>query len=91
VAGAQAFDKAKGSTDLFGLPHLAVEAKRTETFRLTEFMEQAVRNANSDIPVIIHRMSKQKLPHSSVILRLEDFTKIYDAYLKYHGFRPDDR
>lgn len=91
VAGAQAFDKSKGSSDIFGLPHLAVEAKRTERFTINEFMAQAVRNATVDMPVLIHRSSRQKTEHSSVVLRLEDFARIYDAYLRFHGFKPDDR
>ena len=92
VAGAQAFNKAKGSVDIFGLPHLAVEAKRTEKFMLNEFMSQAVRNAGGqDIPVVMHRMSRQKMDDSSVVLRLSDFTRLYDAYLRYHGFKPDDQ
>lgn len=90
VAGAQAFDQAKGSSDLFGLPDLAVEAKRTEKFLLNEFMAQAVRNANNDMPVIIHRQSRQKIEDATVAIRLKDFVRIYHGYLTSQGIEADD-
>lgn len=91
VAGAQAFDKAKGSTDIFGMPHLAVEAKRTETFNMRQFMEQTTRNAGVDIPLIVHRYSRQSMEDSNVVLSLENFLRIYRAYLIHEGFLKDDR
>jgi hypothetical protein len=92
VAGAQAFDQSKGSSDIFGAPRLAIEAKRTERFTLNEFMEQAVRNATGDnLPVVIHRQSRQSIGHSTVAMRFDDFLEIYDAFLRFHGFKADDR
>lgn len=91
VAGAQAFDRSKGSSDIFGLPSLAVEAKRTEKFSLTEFMEQAVRNATGgDMPAVVHRFSRQPMGHASVVMRLEDFFVIYRGYLNSIGVKTDD-
>lgn len=92
VAGAQAFDQSKGSSDIFGAPRLAIEAKRTERFTLNEFMAQAVRNATADnLPVVFHRQSRQPIGLSTVAMQLDDFLEIYDAFLKYHGFKADDR
>jgi len=92
VAGAQAFDHSRGSSDIFGLPRLAVEAKRTERFLLNEFMAQAVRNATGgDMPLVIHRQSRQPTGEATVAIRLSDFFTIYDAFLRYHGLKPDDR
>ena len=92
AAGSQAFDIYKGSSDLYGLPRLAPEAKRTETFSLDSFMTQAIRNATGDnMPLVIHRKSRQATGHSTVAIRLDDFAVIYDAFLRYHGFKPDDR
>ena len=86
VAGAQAFDKAKGSTDIFGMPRLGVEAKRTETISVPEFRRQAARNAGTDMPVVIHRSNRQATGDSSVILSLDDFLTIYGSFLRERGF-----
>ena len=91
VAGAQAFDRSRGSSDIFGLPSLAVEAKRPETFKLNEFMEQAVRTATGgDLPTVVHRFSRQSMDDASVVMRFSDFLIIYRAYLKSIGVRTDD-
>lgn len=92
VAGAQAFDRSKGSSDIFGLPSLAVEAKRTERFNLTEFMDQAVRNATGgDMAAVVHRFSRQSMDDASVVMRFSDFLVIYRAYLHSIGVRTDDQ
>jgi hypothetical protein len=86
AAGAQAFDRARGSTDLFGLPHLGVEAKRTETISVHAFRDQAKRNASlHEMPCVIHRRSRQPINDSSVILSLEHFTDLYSAFLRERG------
>lgn len=91
VAGAQAFDARRGSSDLYGLPRLDVEAKRTETLALHSAMAQAIRNATAmNYPCVIHRRSRQPTEDSSVIMRLKDFAVIYDGYLRYQGFKADD-
>jgi hypothetical protein len=88
VAGAQAFDMSKGSNDIFGLPRLGVEAKRTETISVPAFRRQAKRNSTSDeMPVVIHRCNRQETGDSSVILSLDDFLTIYDAFLRLQGFK----
>lgn len=67
------------ASDVVGLPGIHIEAKRCETLRLSEWMEQAVRDSKGtgDIPAIFHRKSKEK---TLVTLRLEDFMNIYKEY-----------
>lgn len=75
-------------TDLIGLPDLHVEAKRTERFRPREAMEQAKGHCFNGsvegpyIPVVINRRNHQATDDSLVVMRLEDFVRLYREYLK---------
>jgi len=86
AAGAQAFDMTKGSGDLYGLPRLSVEAKRTERFTLRDFQRQNRRNATgNDLPAVIHRYNGQATGDATVVLTLDDFLVFYRAYLEQTG------
>jgi hypothetical protein len=75
-----------GACDLIGTPYLAIEAKRTETFEPKKFMEQATRNAPpGEMPVVIHRRSRQTMDEASVLIKLSDFVELYRSYLKSKG------
>ena len=78
--------------DLTGTPGSAIEAKRTERFQPDKFMEQAVKNAGLDMPIVINRKSRQAIEDSHVLLRLQDFVGLYVLYLQHHGYvgRDDD-
>lgn len=53
---AQQFCGAAGDCDVFGLPGVHVESKRTEKLRLYEAVQQAVADAkDGNIPVVFHR------------------------------------
>jgi len=63
----------RGSSDspdvIADIPDVHIECKRTERFRLYEALEQAVEDAGSHVPVVIHRQSRK--PWVAVI-RLDD-------------------
>lgn len=72
-----------GAQDLIGIPGLAIEAKRVETLSFPAALKQAITNAKGgDIPVVINRRNRQRLPESYTLLRLEDFMRLYAAYLQ---------
>lgn len=83
------------TADLTGTPNLWVEAKRVERLNFHEAMAQAERGSDAhgrvDMPVVINRKNYQALPDSLCVLRLKDFIKLYDAYLKTHGLHPPPR
>lgn len=76
-------------SDIIGLPHLHVEAKRTEKFKPREALAQAekaiARSHSTDMPVVITRRNREPTADSIVVLRLSDFTRIYSAYLAHHA------
>ena len=51
------------------IPDVHIECKRTERFRLYEALEQAVADAGSNVPVVLHRQNRK--PWVAVI-RLDD-------------------
>ncbi len=80
-----------GGADLVGTPDLFVEAKRVERCNFKEAMKQAERNARDtkspETPIVINRMNNMKTKDSYCVLRLENFLKYYNAYLKQEGIR----
>lgn len=76
-------------SDLLGLPHLHIEAKRTERLNVREALLQAekalAKTKAPEIPVVITRRSREPLDHSIVALRLKDFARLYAAYLAHHS------
>ena len=80
--------RAEALPDLCGTPGIAVEAKRTERLSLHDFMSQAVKNAGSDLPVVITRRSRQPLEHSYVFMRLNEWAQLYRAFLSQQGYAP---
>lgn len=79
--------------DLEGTPHLWVEAKRTERFEPLKAMRQAITGKTArhcpDMPVVINRKNRQATEHSLVVLHLEDFVTLYEAFLKREGIIKD--
>jgi len=57
-------------TDLVGV-HF--EVKRAEAFRLYAAMDQAIADADENIPVVLHRMNNQPWV---VVVRLDDLPKL---------------
>ena len=68
-----------GVPDLSGLPGIHIECKRCEQIRLSEWMEQAIRDAGrfrDGIPIIFHRKNREGW---LCTLSLADFMTIYKS------------
>tara|TARA_B100000965_G_scaffold252936_1_gene212831 strand:+ start:2136 stop:2576 length:441 start_codon:yes stop_codon:yes gene_type:complete len=80
-----------GGADLTGTSGLFVEAKRVEKLAWRDALKQAETNAiktkTEDIPVVITRKSRETTGDSVVFLRLDDFNKLYTAWLTSEGYR----
>lgn len=75
----QQFCGTNGDADVVGIPGLHIECKRVEKLNLDKAMEQSKRDAREEeIPTVIHRKNRQDW---RVTLSLEDFMKLYMAYL----------
>lgn len=55
------------------IPKVHFEVKRAETFRLYSALEQAIRDAGENIPVVLHRQNNQ--PWVAVV-RLDDLPQL---------------
>lgn len=76
----QQFSGLQGDADVVGVPFLHLEIKRVQALNLDKAMEQSIRDARDDeIPVVMHRKDRQDW---KVTLSLEDFMKLYMAWLK---------
>ena len=65
--------------DLVGLPGIHIEVKRCEQIRLTEWMQQATRDAErfgDGAPAVFHRRNRQPW---MVTLLLTDFMRMYQT------------
>ncbi len=63
--------------DIVGLPGVHIECKRCEQLRITDWMEQAERDAqrfHDGLPVIFHRRNRQPW---LVTMKLSDFMTFY--------------
>ena len=78
-----------GAADLTGTPAIWVEAKRTERYSPYPAMEQAEKgiliSRSIDIPVVINRKNRMSTGESLVTMRLDDWNKLYAAYLRQEG------
>jgi len=74
-----------GGADLDGTPHIHVEAKRTETFSPYEAMKQAeaaIGKSGQDIwPVVVNRKNGMPTGDSLVVMRLDDWLRLYNGIL----------
>lgn len=74
-----------GTADIIGLPHIWPEAKRTERFTPYDAMAQAERgilaSKSPDLPVVFTRRNHMHTGESLVVMRLDDWLKLYNAYL----------
>lgn len=75
-----------GGADLLGTTGLFVEAKRVEKLAWRDALAQAERNMDHrkipTTPIVITRRNREKTEDSVVFLRLKEFTKFYEAYLR---------
>ena len=67
----------RGEADVVGLPGVHIEVKRVERLNLHAAMEQSIRDAKGDIPIVVHRMSREPW---MVTMRFEDFMTMFREY-----------
>lgn len=76
----QQFCGANGDADVVGLDGLHIECKRVQALNFDKAYAQAVSDAREgEMPVVMHR--KDRKPWM-VSLALDDFMKLYDAYIR---------
>lgn len=65
--------------DLLGLPGIHIECKRTETLRLSEWMQQARRDADrfGGLPAVFHRRNREGW---RVTMELPEWMELYRSY-----------
>ena len=78
--------KSSGGSDLKNTPHIYVEAKRTEKFKIHESIKQVEENietSKSDsFPVVITRRNRETTGNSLCVLRLDDCMELYKILLE---------
>ena len=75
---AQYCGKAEEAADVVGLPMIHIEAKRQETMRLYEWMEQAKRDCDgAHIPAVFHRKNRAA---TLVTMELHDWMQLYKQF-----------
>lgn len=74
----QQYCGANGDADVTGLPHIHIEAKRTERTDLYGWISQAKRDARAEeLPAVFHRKNDSEW---LVIMRMEDWMEMYKEY-----------
>lgn len=71
---AQQYCGANGDADVVGLPDVHIECKRVERLNIYDAMDQSKRDANGDIPVVMHRKNNCEW---LVTMTLEDWIDFY--------------
>ena len=83
-----------GRADITGTPTIWIEAKRTEKFAPYAAMEQAERGITGkksrDIPVVVSRRNQMTTGDSLVVMRMQDWVDLYQAYLASKGELGED-
>ena len=72
----QQFCGANGDADVLGLTGFHIECKRVEKLNIDTAMEQSVRDAKGEIPIVCHRKNRKEW---LVTLRLKDFMEVVDG------------
>lgn len=74
------------SPDVTGIDGLHIEVKRVERLDLDAAMEQSIRDAGEDMPVVMHRRSRKPW---KVTLLLDDFMRLWGD--REHGRTEKDQ
>ena len=69
----QQFKGGADSPDVEGLPGFHIEVKRVERLDLQAAMEQSIRDAGNDTPIVVHRRNND---YWKVTMRLDDFMRL---------------
>ena len=75
----QQFSGSQDSPDVIGIPGLHIECKRVESGNLYNWLDQAVGDAGTNTPVVIHRRSRRPWV---AILKLDDFLTLVKGAAK---------
>ena len=74
--------------DLMGTPDLHVECKRTEKFQIYAALEQAEKARDKNTLVtVVNRRNKMTTGESLVVMRLDEWLSLYEAYLQHKGLK----
>ena len=65
------------SPDVVGLQGIHIECKRVEKLNIDTAMEQSMRDAGNDVPVVIHRRNRTPW---KVTMLLTDFIEMYEVW-----------
>lgn len=75
-----------GGADILGTPSLFIEAKRVERLNFHDALRQAERNIaktkSPDLPIVINRKNRMQTGESLCLIRLDDFLRFYNSYLR---------
>ena len=80
----QQYCGANGDADVVGIPGIHIDCKRVEKLNIYDAMEQSKRDAESEMPVVMHR--KDRKPWL-VTMDLTDFIGL----IKEAGYEPGDK
>jgi len=82
------FHGSPGSPDVIAdIPDVHIECKRTERFRLYEALDQAVDDAGTNVPVVLHRQNRKPWV---VIVRLDDLSTLVQKLVPVTTIEPTD-
>tara|TARA_R100000808_G_scaffold7070_1_gene20788 strand:- start:8123 stop:8476 length:354 start_codon:yes stop_codon:yes gene_type:complete len=87
VRRSQQFSGANADADLVGLPGVHVEVKRRERGNVHNWMDQAVEDTLTDIPMVVHRPSGK--PWLATVL-LDDLPDLVCKLYLTLSWEPDD-
>ena len=59
--------------DVVGIPNIHIECKRVERLNIHDAMQQSIRDANNQIPIVAHRKNRTEW---LVTMRAEDFLEL---------------
>lgn len=82
-----------GTADLMGVPGIHVEAKFVQRLAVWDAIDQAERSVKQhkspELPTVITRRNRVETGQSLVVMRLEDWIKLYASHLReQYGTRP---
>lgn len=76
----------EGGADIDGTPFVHMELKRTETFSpkaaLLQAEEAVAKARDGRMPVVINRSNRMTTGQSMVVMRLDDWLKLYQCLLR---------
>lgn len=72
-----------GGADVVGLRGIHIEAKHDERLQIHDAIDQSVRDAGDDIPVVVHKKNRR---HELLTIRLDDLQRFVKAIVALDPF-----